>query len=700
MRRLVSLVILLFLPIVAYAQQPASSRVAASSSLLRSRDGAAEPAGTNPGATIYLVRSLAQKILALQDVKAKTMGAGRIADLIWTQDQPYARELFEKALSLTAASGANGDRKRQASLRRSVIALISRRDAEWAMRLIDAPSDSEASATDSKNRSLMNLSTALSLLEDGPDKAMPFAERCLEGGFSLGLLQFLTELRKTDEAGANQFFLRVLASLSQQPVADIKQLHLAGLYLFTAPNLFGSDGYIVTRVGDILVPNITIQRPGVPASLTRAYLETAASLLWRSISDSEQRQYSYALAYLLLAKSRSVAPDLAPRIEASMSALAPGVSPSLTEDSAYRYLDQPALSDEERLNNAENKPDQDSRDIAYLDLVTQSWLKKDFKMARAATNRIANQEANRRLTILIDFAEATSSLKLDHKRVSEAEAIAEKLPQGIERAILLLTISQTRAKAGESIRAGEAVDSALKASRSVNDARRPFLMLCAASQLAGIHSFATQSVLSDSIKEFNAFDDVSLAAIDWNQTVQVGPLVARFPLDKGEVDFSFERAFLAIVVADPEGAAARAENLKNEFLRARGFVAVAATLLKKGTERVPQDEQPIRVGEDGMRKSASKTVMPSYPADSLKKRQQGPAIVDAQYDGDGNVTSVSVLEAPCKPIGDAVVEAIRLWKFVPSKAAGKPVNIRGKLTFYFEIDKDGKGLVQNPKQFR
>jgi hypothetical protein len=38
---------------------------------------------------------------------------------------------------------------------------------------------------------------------------------------------------------------------------------------------------------------------------------------------------------------------------------------------------------------------------------------------------------------------------------------------------------------------------------------------------------------------------------------------------------------------------------------------------------------------------------------------------------------------------------------VPSKKEdGTPVSIRGKLTFYFEIDKDGKGVVKNPKQYR
>ena len=46
-------------------------------------------------------------------------------------------------------------------------------------------------------------------------------------------------------------------------------------------------------------------------------------------------------------------------------------------------------------------------------------------------------------------------------------------------------------------------------------------------------------------------------------------------------------------------------------------------------------------------------------------------------------------------------KAVRQWKFVPRKKQdGTPVSIRGKLPFYFEIDKDGKGKIKNPRQYR
>jgi TonB family protein len=71
-----------------------------------------------------------------------------------------------------------------------------------------------------------------------------------------------------------------------------------------------------------------------------------------------------------------------------------------------------------------------------------------------------------------------------------------------------------------------------------------------------------------------------------------------------------------------------------------------------------------------------------------------------QYDGDGNVTEAKILESPDAAAGQAVLEAVKQWKFAGSKLQDKPINVRGKLTFYFVIDRNGKGEVKNPKQYQ
>jgi TonB family protein len=111
-------------------------------------------------------------------------------------------------------------------------------------------------------------------------------------------------------------------------------------------------------------------------------------------------------------------------------------------------------------------------------------------------------------------------------------------------------------------------------------------------------------------------------------------------------------------------------------------------------------EVVVRVGEDGMRKSAEKTVMPVYPAQTIKKAQQGIAMIEAQYNGKGEVTETIVVEAAAPEIGQAALEAVKQWKFKPSSLDGKPISVRGKLTFYFVIDKNKQGRVENPKQFQ
>lgn len=649
---------------------------------------------------IYQVHRIAEKILALNSVRAKAFEMARLASLLWKQDEPYARSLFEKAINLTTAQGTDAEARALSTLHRRVLAVLARSDPEWAKRLIDSAAKRETEDQGSKAFSAANLATARGLLEEDPTVAVQFAERSLKGGVSWGFLDFIQNLRKKDEPEANRLFLQALNYLSQQPTVNILELHTLGLYLFTAPNLIDPDQHAMTLVDQILVPNITIDRLGVPNGMVRAYLATAADVLWRMTSDPEQRKYSYALCYMLLPKSKNAAPDLTARLDAVMAALTPQVPTGMTKDSAFRYMNPPSTTTEEKLTNAENKPDQESRDMAYLEIALQAWHKGDFKTSRIAQGRISELEPSQRLAAIIDFGDGAWTIKQKAADIAKAEAMANRLPQGIERSVLLQAISKTRGKGTDRYLAEETVDKALKAARSMSGGRRPFLLLTAAAQLANLKSAAVHTAMAETIKDFNSFEESALARLDWAQTVQIGPLNARFPLDVAGIDFSFTEGFHTVALVDPEAAMARAEELRHENLRAQALVEVGRAFLEKLPLKPIQNE-PIRVNEDGMRKSASKTVMPSYPEEAVKKREQGVAVVDVQYDPKGDVVNTAVLEAPSKSIGDAVVGAVKEWKFVPSKKQdGTFVSVRGKLTFYFEIDKDGKGLVQNPKQFR
>ena len=650
---------------------------------------------------VYQVHRLAEKILAIRNVRVKAFEIARLAAVLWKQDEPHARSLFEKALTLTLANGDDPEARALSALHRRVIALVARSDSEWAKRLIDSAAKREGDQA-SKKFSAANVTTALGLLDEDPAVAVQFAERSLSGGVPPNFLDFLLNLRKKDEPEANRLFLQSLDYLSQQSSVDIREFHSLGLYLFTAPDLIDSDYHSVTLVDQILVPNIVANRPGVSTMVTRAYLATAADVLWRMTSDREQRKYSYALCYLLRPKLQNTAPELTAKLDAVMAALMPEVPDGLTKDAAFKYMNAAPTTTEEKLSNAENKPDQEGRDMAYLEIALQTWRKGDFRTARIAQGRISDLAVGQRLAEIIDFGDGAWAITQKATDFAKAESMANRLPQGIERSILLQAIAKARSKGPDPYLTEETIDKALKAARAISDGRRPFLLLTAAAQLADLKSPAVHGALAEAVRDFNTFEESALTGLDWAQAVQVGPMKARFPLNVANVNVSFTDAFRAVAFADPEAAMARADELRNENLRAQSLVEVGRAFLEKlPPKESEQNEQPIRVGEDGMRKSAAKTVMPSYPAEALRKREQGVAVVELQYDAKGEVVNVSVLESPSRSIGDAVVTALKQWKFVPSKKQdGTPVSVRGKLTFYFEINNEGKGLVQNPKQYR
>src|SRR5262245_28074980 len=92
---------------------------------------------------VYQVHRLGERLLALRSVRAKAFEVARLASMLWKQDEPHARVLFEKALNLTIANGNDSDARALSTLHRRVIALIARSDAEWAKRLIDSAAKRE-----------------------------------------------------------------------------------------------------------------------------------------------------------------------------------------------------------------------------------------------------------------------------------------------------------------------------------------------------------------------------------------------------------------------------------------------------------------------------------------------------------------------------------------------------------------------------
>lgn len=127
------------------------------------------------------------------------------------------------------------------------------------------------------------------------------------------------------------------------------------------------------------------------------------------------------------------------------------------------------------------------------------------------------------------------------------------------------------------------------------------------------------------------------------------------------------------------------------------FVAVAL-LGAAGALRQQPSERPqsVSIGEDTARRWATKTVLPQFPEESLTRGVQGVAVVEVVFDVDGEVLDATALQAPDSVCRQASIRAARQWTFKPLNGPnGRPARVTTKLTFYFEIDRDRKGIVSH-----
>ena len=96
-----------------------------------------------------------------------------------------------------------------------------------------------------------------------------------------------------------------------------------------------------------------------------------------------------------------------------------------------------------------------------------------------------------------------------------------------------------------------------------------------------------------------------------------------------------------------------------------------------------------RVGEGITAPRRIESPPPSYTLEARKERIQGLVIVQAVIDETGIVQDVSVLKGLPKGLTEAVVDAIRQWKFEPARDEdGNPVAVYYNLTINFTLAED------------
>jgi protein TonB len=98
------------------------------------------------------------------------------------------------------------------------------------------------------------------------------------------------------------------------------------------------------------------------------------------------------------------------------------------------------------------------------------------------------------------------------------------------------------------------------------------------------------------------------------------------------------------------------------------------------------EEAPIRVGGDVLPPAKVREIQPIYPEIARKARIQGPVILEAVIDKEGNVTAVRALRGLPMGCTEAAIDALQRTKFKPATMNGRPVAVYYVLTVVFKLD--------------
>jgi TonB family protein len=647
-------------------------------------------------------RSIVQQVLKINSATAKSGSLAQIADAAWEVDSSYARDIFLSSLETNAPRDEDSerDKNRKRTALRKIISLIAKRDAGWAKSILDLSTQGDESAR-------ANLDVAEDLLNIDSDLAVDFANRSMQVQITDGLVSFMRTLRQRDAIAADQLFTNLLTRYQQQQTVDAMQFGLLGTYLFGSPYISPQDTQSVsyTRVGNIVFPNLSSNLPELNPAMARAYIGGAVNVVSRPTEDSFQRQTRYVLGSLLIPKARQFAPEYVGALSGAMSASAS--SPDLTDlqsEDAFKNMNKsPTASVDDQIDEIEKNPDSYTRDQLLLNLTNRTWRVEDYTGARKANSRIQDKEVRSQLETLIQFGEAKSILKGREDSIADAISLVEKLPRSLEKSVLWLDVCSKAEKTKQPELASYSLDMALKSSSQLPNENVPYILTFISGKLAGRDNVQSEVVLREAVKEFNKLERIQAPSLV--RKVRIEPLSMSFPLAADGLKLDFQSSFQKAIEGKEDECNRIVDELKDDQLKGDAFVALARSILKKKEPVVPvslsQGNGVVLVGEDGIRKSAVKTVMPAYPKESVQKKVAGVVVAEVQYNAEGDVIDVKVLESPDADTGVAVIEAMKQWKFKPSREVnGKPVSIRGKITFYFTIDPKGRGEVKNPKQYQ
>ncbi|MBA2503582.1 MAG: hypothetical protein H0V27_11940 [Pyrinomonadaceae bacterium] len=555
-----------------------------------------------------LVQQVADDARSIEKASARVATTTRIADLLWTHDQPKARALFTEAYEVAAQDFAKqGDAMRQEGrglvrclpdLRFVVLRAIAKRDPGWARRL--AEQAAEGSKRDAEQASTMTnekrfdtgeklLRLADSLLETNRAESLSFARASFRYPVSFALAQFLYSLARKDQALASQLYREALGAYANGTTEDF-------VYLAIYP--FGLNREIAQarlNYGYLPPPNFRGD-----AELQRLFLNAFLRFTENKIKSPPEaraaQDYPAHQLYASLISLEQLAARTHPSHLARIAELKNAAGALLTEQarrSATGYLESQReweASDRftKLLDEAEQATDPKRRDQAIAFAAIGAKSEDEFEKVESLLTKLSDETLRRRLFDYIYFKRTQKAVA--DNRLDDAMRFAAKVEELDGRAQLNLEIASALLKAiDDKVRARETLDAvaalALKAQNSTDKART---LLGVAHLYTKFDQVRAVEVMTEAVKTTNALTepDLTSGVVQY----QLEGETFGFYTMRNVPGFSLENAFRELGAIDFENALDGAQKLNDKSLRAIALVSLAASCL----ERKPEPRQPRR----------------------------------------------------------------------------------------------------------
>jgi protein TonB len=119
-------------------------------------------------------------------------------------------------------------------------------------------------------------------------------------------------------------------------------------------------------------------------------------------------------------------------------------------------------------------------------------------------------------------------------------------------------------------------------------------------------------------------------------------------------------------------------------LPSAAFNAMSPAAKSAPAPPVEKPTEPIRVGGNVRPPRAIFAPPPAYPVLARQARVQGEVVLDATFDAQGNVTSLTVVSGP-QLLYAAALQAVKAWKYEPVYLNGVAMPFQMEVTAHFHL---------------